>query len=731
MSAAVIARALDSLAGEPRWVAWRNEQRGKKTTKVPYAAHGFGKAKADDPWTWGTRDNAEEAAARVVNGQGGGIGIELGDLGEDTFLGGLDLDSCLGEDGALASWAQVILDVVPSYAEISPSGRGLKLFFYCATEDIRPFLDRIGAAAEQWGVRRDVPGEDARDHGPAVEIYFSHRYFAVTGARWGTAPDALLTLDHEALERLAPHIPAPRTPKTDTEGGSAGGDNSRSAKALAKGCEFCRQHPDCTFKDMAAALRADPEIAGWCREKGDPSGSRELRRIWEKAQAAKHSSDPEISRLAALPALEYDQQREAAAERLRCRKSTLDNLVEIERGKSVDLNAAPMPGRKLSLPDPEPWADPVVGATLLDDITREIKRYVILSETEASAAALWVIAAHAFDSFVIFPRLFIRAAEKGCGKTTTLEVITPLVPRPLNASSITAAAMYRVIEQARPTLLLDEADTFAKDDEDLRGVLNAGHRRDGVVLRCVETREGYEVRQFSVWAPAALAAIGHLPATIEDRCIIISLRRKLPDEVVSSLRLDRVGRLERLAREAARWAADNADALAAADPEIPDGIVNRQADNWRPLIAVADLAGGRWPAQARNVATEMCRAGGGVKSIRELLLEDLRDLFNREIPDESYGTRFSAEIFAKKPSALFTDEILKGLHERDDRPWPEFRDGSPITSKQLAGLLRPLGVKVGRTVRRGDKTSKGYKREWLEDAFARYVTPISVTPCEL
>jgi putative DNA primase/helicase len=186
--------ALDSLAGEPRWVGWRNERRGDKTTKVPYAARGFGKAKADDPWTWGTRSDAEQTAARLVNGQGGGIGIELGDLGSDLHLAGLDLDSCIDASGSPAPWAQAILDAVPSYAEVSPSGRGLKLFFYCAAEDVRPFLDRIGATPEQWGVRRDVPGEDARDHGPAVEIYFSHRYFAVTETRWTASPDALLTL---------------------------------------------------------------------------------------------------------------------------------------------------------------------------------------------------------------------------------------------------------------------------------------------------------------------------------------------------------------------------------------------------------------------------------------------------------------------------------------------------------------------------------------------------------
>src|SRR5947209_1419611 len=159
----------DALAHELRWVAWRIEIRGGKRTKDPYAPSG-GRARADDPLTWGTRDEAERCAARLVNGQGGGVGIQLGDLGTDVHLAGIDLDSCLGEDGTLAEWAQAILDAVPSYAEVSPSGHGLKLFFYMMISDARPFLDRIGAQYGQWGVRRDVPGKDARGHGPAVEV---------------------------------------------------------------------------------------------------------------------------------------------------------------------------------------------------------------------------------------------------------------------------------------------------------------------------------------------------------------------------------------------------------------------------------------------------------------------------------------------------------------------------------------------------------------------------------
>src|SRR5262249_53672571 len=186
-------------------------------------------------------------------------------------------------------------------------------------------------------------------------------------------------------------------------------------------------------------------------------------------------------------------------------------------------------------------------------------------DDDIRVAALWVIATHCFDAWQIFPRLFIGAPERNCGKTTLLDVISHMVPRPLKASSITVAAMFRVIEIARPTLMLDEADTFAKDNEDLRGILNAGHRRDGTVIRTVG--DDFEPREFSAFVPVALAAIGNLPGTVMDRSIIIRLRRRRSDEKIASFRHGRTDELDLLCRRAARWVADHRDVLAAADPE--------------------------------------------------------------------------------------------------------------------------------------------------------------------
>jgi hypothetical protein len=270
----------DELAGVPRWVAWRNEPRGTKgkPTKVPYSPH-RGRARANDPKTWGTRAAAETMAKLLVNGLGGGVGFELGDLGHDHHVAGLDLDSCLDEEGRLAEWAAAILDAAPSYAEISPSGTGIKIFFYVESSEVRPFLDRIGVEAGKWGTRRGVPGHDGRDHGPAIEIYFSHHFFAVTDNQWTEAPDRLLMLEADDLKRLAPLIPPPRQPNGTAEGG----DDSRSAKAFRKGVALRRA--DKTFEQMVEALQEDPETADWVDEKGLPNGMRELHRIWDKAEA--------------------------------------------------------------------------------------------------------------------------------------------------------------------------------------------------------------------------------------------------------------------------------------------------------------------------------------------------------------------------------------------------------------------------------------------------------------
>jgi hypothetical protein len=281
IAAPQIASPFDALAGARRWVAWRNELRGegdaRKLTKVP-----FGRdrrpAKADDPSSWLTREEASDLAQFIANDLGGGIGIQLGDVGDGTYLIGLDLDSCLDDQQRLAPWAAEIIRTACTYAETSPSGKGVKLFAFVAANDVRPFLAAIGVSAANWGTRRSVPGQDGGNHGPAIEVYCGLRFFAVTNKRFGLLPEQPARLDDAALRRLAKLVPP-----AGRRGGSTrshGADNSRSARAFGAGRALRRAA--LTYEQMCDALRShpDPGIREWISEKGDRDDGRELRRIW-------------------------------------------------------------------------------------------------------------------------------------------------------------------------------------------------------------------------------------------------------------------------------------------------------------------------------------------------------------------------------------------------------------------------------------------------------------------
>jgi putative DNA primase/helicase len=207
----------------------------------------------------------------------------------------------------------------------------------------------------------------------------------------------------------------------------------------------------------------------------------------------------------------------------------------------------------LSLPEPTPWAEPVEGVKLLCDLSAAIRRHVVMPEHCADATALWVTHTYLLDVLQISPRLAVTSPEKGCGKTTLLDVLTSVVWRPLEVANATTSPIFRTIEMARPTLLLDEGDTFLQNNEELRGILNSGHRRGGSVLRTVG--DDFEPRQFATYAPCAIAMIGQLPGTLADRSITIELQRRLAGE---AFRFDCTEHLDRLASKAARWATDNA-----------------------------------------------------------------------------------------------------------------------------------------------------------------------------
>jgi putative DNA primase/helicase len=406
--------------------------------------------------------------------------------------------------------------------------------------------------------------------------------------------------------------------------------------------------------------------------------------------------DIEIGRLARLSPIEYERDRKIAAEQMGVRTTILDRLVAVERD-NIDGDGAKQ-GRGLTLPEPQPWPDPVEGIELLGELSAAIKRHVVMPDHVADAVAMWAVHTYIVECFGISPRLAITSPEKGCGKTTLLDVVSRLVWRPLS----TAAAIFRVVDILQPTLLIDEADTFLRDNEDLRGVLNSGHRHGGSVLRTVG--DDHEPRPFATYSACAIALIGKLPATLADRSITAELRRRLASEAVEPFRHDRTTHLDMLARKAARWASDNADCVRGADPDIPAGIFNRVADNWRPLLAIADAAGGDWPERARRVLAAMAGANDD-QSTGAMLFADIRDIFSEREADR-----------------LPSSELAEALVAIEGRPWAEWRHGKPITANGLARLLAPYGIAPA-TIRVGTKTPKGYQLADFADAFERYLPP--------
>lgn len=361
-------------------------------------------------------------------------------------------------------------------------------------------------------------------------------------------------------------------------------------------------------------------------------------------------------------------------------------------------------GTALGLSDPEPWPEPVCGRTLLTELVTTLRRFVALPEGADITLALWVLHAHAHDAAEVSPLLVLTSPEKQCGKTTTLHVLRGLVPRALLASNITTATLFRMVEKLHPTLLVDEADTFLPDREELRGILNSGHvRASATVVRSVG--EDFEPRSFTTWAPKVIAQIGRLHPTLEDRAIVVRLRRRAPNEIVDRLRLDRLPRLlGPLDMLAARWALDNAVHLHDADPEVPSRLSDRAQDNWRPLLAIAEAIGAEWPGRARQAALALSGAvpeGDGALGIQ--LLTDLQEMFGSRMTDR-----------------LSSEDIVSALEGLEERPWAEMKAGKPISKAQLARLLKPYDVEP-RTIRIGDATLRGYLLEDLADAFSRYL----------
>ena len=391
---------------------------------------------------------------------------------------------------------------------------------------------------------------------------------------------------------------------------------------------------------------------------------------------------------------------------------------EIDRSwAKAEAHAKPAPTPPPVTPDPD--AD---GAALLGEVHAFLGRFIAYPSVDTHIAhALWVVHTHLMDCWETTPRIAFLSPEPESGKTRALEISALLVAQPVMAINVSPAYIFRKVAADAPTILFDEADTVfgqktgnSTSAEEVRGLLNAGHRRGAVAGRCVVQGQTVKTEELPAYSAVALAGIGNLPDTILSRSILVPMRRRSPGERVQPYRPrlhDAEGHA--LRDRLAAWAAGAAPRITW--PALPDAVQDRQADIFEPLIAVAEAAGGDWPSMARKTAVTLAtrsRDDAQELSLGVRLLGDLRAAFGED-------------------DAKFTDTLIKALIALPEAPWGDLR-GKPITDLGLARRLRHYRIRPV-LLRIGTVVARGYRRADFLDAWERYLTspalpPEAVTP---
>ncbi len=429
----------------------------------------------------------------------------------------------------------------------------------------------------------------------------------------------------------------------------------------------------------------------------------------EKARKVEKKETPEetLQRLSMLSEVEYDRIRKQEAKRLGVRLETLDRKVAELKEKLLedeqDAVYRDFPEWKII-----PYEGPVKPDELLSEVSDTINRFVVCSEEERHTASLWIALTWFIEYVDLMPMLFITSPEKRCGKTLFLLVISKLVKHPLQSSNITPPSIFRAIEKWKPTLIIDEGDTFIRGNEELRGVLNSGHYKEGAyVTRSVLINSEYDVKRFGTFGAKAIAAIGDIPDTILDRSIIIRLKRKTPGEEVERLRTADQEVFKVLSAKLARFAIDYHEQVINERPILPKIENSRMLDNWEVLFQIAYAAGGVWPEIANKCFSTFADIDM-TDSPTVALLKDIREIFQVKAIDR-----------------ITSADLITYLCEDEEKPWATLNRGKSITPSWLAKKLKRFSIVSG-NVRINNALLKGYTLKQFEDVFNRYI-PLSPT----
>lgn len=340
------------------------------------------------------------------------------------------------------------------------------------------------------------------------------------------------------------------------------------------------------------------------------------------------------------------------------------------------------------------------------DMAQEVRRRVALRDDEAMGMALWILHTYCYDLARHSPFLALQSPTPRCGKTTALALLKGLTPRARILGQTTAAGFYRTAHFEGATLLLDEVHLLIKASRDFRAIMDAAHTKEtSVVSRSID---GVPYR-FETFGPKALASIGRLPDTLQDRSIVIPLRRRHFEETVYPLPPDYDNWCLPLRRKAARWFIDERSRIERrlATVRIPRELNDRAGDNWRLLLAIAAVLGSVWKRRAERAAIVLSCASDldANGNMAEQMIRSLARLY-----------RGDRSLFTSPPAAVH-DRLMQS----DDGAWQACENNRSLTQAQMGRWLAAFGVR-SRVVRTKNGPVRVYERAALEDAFARYGT---------
>ncbi len=359
-------------------------------------------------------------------------------------------------------------------------------------------------------------------------------------------------------------------------------------------------------------------------------------------------------------------------------------------------------------PTVEPWPEPVNGSELADYINNQLTTYLYLPNCASEVMTMWILHTYNVNLFDFSPRLCIVSPEKRCGKTTVLRMIEHLSYRPINVSNVTTAVLFRAIDAWKPTMLIDEADTFIQNNEELRGIINAGFQKEGKISRIETVGKAHKVKFFACYSPVGIAAIGSLPATILDRGIVITMKRKKRSDKINRLRTrDFKPIAQEICRKCLRFMTDNEQAIAQTHAEIPECFNDRAADAWEALFTIAKAISPEWEKRFTHSALVLSKSTlyDDSVSIGDKLLFDIRNIFIEERIDN-----------------IPSEQLVKRLISLEESPWAEYKNKG-LTTHALASILKRYDIHT-QTPRGYDVRVHRYFAKDFEDAFERYLTPL-------